>query len=169
MAHVVIVGAGPGGALLAHLLAQRGVEVTLLERQSDFAREFRGEVLMPSGVDALEQAGLASAMASVPRYAPPEFEIFLNRRSVVSAELDPDFFEGRPPIALSQPGLLEVLVCEAAKAPGFRLERGASVKDLVREAGRIVGVRARTRFGQRRALRAGRVFPFGTAEVRLRV
>ena len=39
---VLIVGAGPAGAALAHLLATRGIRVTLLERQSDFAREFRG-------------------------------------------------------------------------------------------------------------------------------
>ncbi len=37
MAHVLIVGAGPAGAGLAHLLAHRGIQVTLLERQSDFA------------------------------------------------------------------------------------------------------------------------------------
>jgi len=149
MAHVLIVGAGPGGALLAYLLARRGVEITLLERQSDFAREFRGEVLMPSGIDALEQAGLAAAMASVPCYAPLGIEIFLNRRSVLSADLDNDFFGGRPPLALSQTGLLEMLVGEAAKEPRFRLERGSSVKDLLREQGRIVGVRVRGQAGER--------------------
>ena len=57
---VVVIGAGPAGAALAWLLADRGVPVTLVERQRDFAREFRGEVLMPSGVDALEQMGLGA-------------------------------------------------------------------------------------------------------------
>ena len=60
MAHVVIVGAGPGGAALAYLLARRGVEVTLVERQADFDREFRGEGLQPSGIDAFDQMGLSS-------------------------------------------------------------------------------------------------------------
>ncbi len=44
---VAIVGAGPAGAALAYLLARRGIGVALIERQSDFAREFRGEGLMP--------------------------------------------------------------------------------------------------------------------------
>ena len=66
MAHVLIVGAGPAGASLAHLLAHRGVDVTLLERRRDFEREFRGEVLMPSGVEALEQMGLAQPLTAVP-------------------------------------------------------------------------------------------------------
>src|SRR5205807_8004836 len=43
VAHVVIAGAGPAGASLAYLLARRGLGVPLLERQTDFAREFRGE------------------------------------------------------------------------------------------------------------------------------
>ena len=63
MPHVIVVGAGPAGASLAFVLADRGVEVTLLERQRDFAREFRGEVLLPSGLEALEQLGLGAALA----------------------------------------------------------------------------------------------------------
>jgi len=43
MACLAFVGAGPAGAALAYLLARRGIDVTLLERQTDFAREFRGE------------------------------------------------------------------------------------------------------------------------------
>ena len=58
----IVVGAGPAGALLAYMLARRGVPVTLLERQTDFSREFRGEVLMPSGIAAMHEAGLRPAV-----------------------------------------------------------------------------------------------------------
>ena len=64
---VLIVGAGPAGAALAQLLATRGIEVLLLERQSDFAREFRGEVLMPSGIEAFGQMGLGEAFDALPQ------------------------------------------------------------------------------------------------------
>src|SRR6266852_801299 len=37
-----IVGGGPGGAVLALLLARQGVPVTLLEAHKDFDRDFRG-------------------------------------------------------------------------------------------------------------------------------
>ena len=40
---------------LAHFLATRNVRVTLLEIQTDFAREFRGEALLPSGIEVLDQ------------------------------------------------------------------------------------------------------------------
>ena len=63
---VILVGAGPAGAALAYLLARRGVEVVLLERQTDFAREFRGEVLLPGGLEALDQMGLAGELDAVP-------------------------------------------------------------------------------------------------------
>src|SRR5262249_32914952 len=67
MGHGVVVGAGPAGAALAYVLARRGIEVTLLERHTDFAREFRGEALMPSGVDAITQMGLGAALDALPQ------------------------------------------------------------------------------------------------------
>ena len=38
-----IAGSGPAGAMLALLLARRGVPVTLLEMHHDFDREFRDD------------------------------------------------------------------------------------------------------------------------------
>jgi 2-polyprenyl-6-methoxyphenol hydroxylase-like FAD-dependent oxidoreductase len=55
---VVIVGAGPAGAALAFLLAARSITTTLIERQDDFAREFRGELIMPSGLRVLDMLGV---------------------------------------------------------------------------------------------------------------
>ncbi|MGI9589772.1 MAG: FAD-dependent monooxygenase [Myxococcota bacterium] len=144
----IVVGAGPAGAALAHVLASRGVEVLLLERQLDFAREFRGEVLMPSGVHALEQIGLPG-WRGLPQSCPTSVELFANGRSFLREELDLAFFDGRPPIAVSQPALLEHVVADAARYPGFRFERGATVRDLLREGDRVVGVLARTGEGER--------------------
>ncbi|MHC4992530.1 MAG: FAD-dependent oxidoreductase [Planctomycetota bacterium] len=148
MPHVLIVGAGPAGASLAHLLAHRGIRVTLLERQRDFAREFRGEVLMPSGIEALEQMGLGQPLAAVPSCAQRSLAAYLNGRPVFSGELDAESFRGHLPRAVSQPGLLEMLVAEAGKSPHFHLERGAAVRDLLVEGDRVVGVRAQTEGGE---------------------
>ena len=63
---VIVVGAGPAGATLGYLLASRGVSVTLLERYRDFAREFRGEVLLPSGLEALQEMGLGDVVHPAP-------------------------------------------------------------------------------------------------------
>ncbi len=148
MAHVIVVGAGPAGAGLAYLLATRGVEVTLVERQSDFSREFRGEVLMPGGIAALDEMGVGVALESVPSYSPDSIEVFFNRRPVFDVRVEDGVFDGASPAAISQPGLLEMLVAEASRSPGFRLLRGASVKDLLREDERVVGLRLRRSEGE---------------------
>lgn len=138
MSHVAIVGAGPAGASLAYLLARRGIAVTLVERRRDFSREFRGEVLMPSGVQALEQMGLKDQLAQLPAYTQHSGEVYMNGRRLFDVDLDA--VEVRF-VAVSQPALLELLVAEAAGSPSFRLVRGASVRELIRDGGRVAGVR----------------------------
>src|SRR5215469_8884244 len=106
MAHAIVVGAGPAGASLAFLLADRGIEVTLLERQRDFAREFRGEVLLPGGIDALAQMGFAGSLAQVPQMRPDSVVLFFNRKRIFELALEPALLSGPLPLAVSQSGLL---------------------------------------------------------------
>ncbi|HUE29876.1 MAG TPA: FAD-dependent monooxygenase [Verrucomicrobiae bacterium] len=147
MAHVAIAGAGPAGAALAYLLARRGLGVTLLERQTDFAREFRGEGLMPSGVEALGAMGLGAALDALPQTRIETLDIFRGTRRVLRVR--PQDLGAPGPRMVSQPALLEMLVGEAGRFAGFRLERGVTVRDLVREGERVVGVRIDTPGGSR--------------------
>ena len=62
----VIAGAGPGGSMLALLLARRGVPVTLLEMHKDFDREFRGDTVHPSTLEILDQLGMAEKVHKIP-------------------------------------------------------------------------------------------------------
>lgn len=139
--HVVVVGAGPAGAALAFLLARRGVRVTLVERQTDFAREFRGEVLMPSGIDAFQQMGLGKAFEALPRARPQKADFHINGRFVQRFEF-PDVLDVAPQM-VSQPHMLEMLVEECAAFDGFRFVRGGTVAELLAEGSRTVGVRLR--------------------------
>jgi 2-polyprenyl-6-methoxyphenol hydroxylase-like FAD-dependent oxidoreductase len=140
--HVIVVGAGPAGALLAYLLARRGLGVTLVERARDFAREFRGEVLMPGGLEGLDQAGLWEQVEAVPHVLLRAVEVYVNGVRRVRQELRVEDFGRHHPRWMSQPGLLEVLVAQAARFPGFRLLRGATVRALLESGGRVRGVRA---------------------------
>ena len=141
MSHVVIVGAGPAGASLAYLLASRDIPVTLLERRRDFAREFRGEVLMPSGITAIEQMGLGAQLAALPCHSQQEISVFMNGQPLFRETLDAGADDDLRFLAVSQPALLEMLVEESSKYECFQFIRGASVKELMQEAGRISGVR----------------------------
>jgi 2-polyprenyl-6-methoxyphenol hydroxylase-like FAD-dependent oxidoreductase len=149
MAHVIVVGAGPAGAALAFLLARRGLAVTLVERHTDFAREFRGELLLPGGLEALEQMGLCGALEGVPHVSFEALELFVNARRRARVTLDPDVFGRLGPRWMSQPALLEMLCAQAARFPGFRLERGATARGLIDRDGRTVGVRVLDASGER--------------------
>ncbi len=134
---VAIVGAGPAGAALALLLARRGVSVVLAERHTDFAREFRGEGLLPGGVDALEQIGLGAALAALPQSRVDRIQLFQERRLVLTLDIPAAIGVAAGPRFVSQPALLEMLVAEAGRHPSFRFERGFTVRDLLREGPRV--------------------------------
>ena len=149
MSHVIVVGAGPGGAVLSLLLARAGVRITLLERHTDFSREFRGEVLMPSGLEPFEQMGLWGEFDALPHVPIAQVRIFVGGRFIQRVEMTPEHFGRFAPRWVSQPPLLEMLVAEAGRLPNFTLERGASVRHLLAEQGRTSGVGILTPAGER--------------------
>src|SRR5215210_4418146 len=57
-----IVGGGPGGAVLALVLARQGIPVMLLEAHDDFDRDFRGDTIHPSVVEIMDDLGLAERL-----------------------------------------------------------------------------------------------------------
>ena len=149
-APVVIVGAGPAGATLAYVLAARGVAVTLVERQQDFAREFRGEALMPSGVEALTECGLGGLLEEVPHASPDSIAIYRDGKLVLKANTADVLPGGLRPLIVSQPHLLEGIVARASAHAQFSFLRGAAVRDVLRDAsGRVCGLRADTEQGSR--------------------
>jgi flavin-dependent dehydrogenase len=58
---IVIIGAGPAGALAAALLCRQGLQVLVLEREQ-FPRFSIGESLLPQSMEYLEQAGMLGAV-----------------------------------------------------------------------------------------------------------
>jgi 2-polyprenyl-6-methoxyphenol hydroxylase-like FAD-dependent oxidoreductase len=139
LSRVVIVGAGPAGAALAYLLARRNIGVTLLERQTDFAREFRGEALMPSGVDAFAQMGLSAQLAALPQTQLSAVDLYRGATRLGRFEFAAGFGDIGPHV-VSQPAMLEMLVGEASRYSNFGLSRGVTVRDLILYDGRITGV-----------------------------
>jgi len=61
MADVLIIGAGPAGAMAGALLARRGYEVLVLERQK-FPRFSIGESLLANSMHFIEEAGMLEAV-----------------------------------------------------------------------------------------------------------
>ena len=146
---VVISGASLAGSAAAILLARRGVRVALLERRSDpeAYKVLCTHSITANAYPVLDELGLVPALEKAgavrnaarwytrwgwiePRAAPagPELPYAYNiRRST----LDP------------------LIRSHAAETPGVDLLLGHQVTGLVREAGRIVGVRASAPQGER--------------------
>jgi 2-polyprenyl-6-methoxyphenol hydroxylase-like FAD-dependent oxidoreductase len=139
MMQVVIVGAGPTGAALALLLVKRGIAVTLVEAAKDAYRVFRGEGLMPSGLDAIAQMGLSTMLESVPHRQIDAWEFVVGDRQLF--RVDEPMGSNRPCTLVSQPPLLETLISEAKLHPEFEFIPGVPVKDLLYSDDRIAGVK----------------------------
>ncbi|MFM7426715.1 MAG: FAD-dependent monooxygenase [Elainella sp.] len=140
---VVIVGAGPTGATLAYLLAMRGIEVILIEA-ARFERLFRGEGLMPGGLQALEQMGLLDLLSSLPTQQIQAWEFVVNGQTVVRA-VEPESLGVFRPTIISQPAFLEAVLHQAQTYPNLRFVRG-QVQELIWEAddNRVAGVVVRS-------------------------
>lgn len=138
MPRVAIVGAGPTGASLALMLARRGISVTLIEAARDFQRQFRGEALMPSGLNALHQMGLDPLLETIPHRPLSAWEFWLSDRRLFRA--DEPMGATRPCTLVSQPPLLATLVQAAQAKPGFEWISGTAVKDLLWNEHRVAGV-----------------------------
>ena len=139
MTQVVIVGSGPTGAALALLLVKRGIAVTLVEAAKDAYRVFRGEALMPSGLDAIAQMGLSTMLEGVPHRQIDAWEFIVGDRQLF--RVDEPMGSNRPCTLVSQPPLLETLISEAQLHPEFEFISGVPVKDLLYSNDRIAGVK----------------------------
>ncbi len=147
---VLVVGAGPAGATAALLLARYGVDVTLIERETSFERVFRGEGLMPLGMDALFQIGLGEVLGSVPQRIVRSWNIWIDGEEVFVVPEPVEKLGERAMRVVSQPALLESIVEEAGRYPSFAFERGVRLRDLIREEnGRVVGTKLETDTGPR--------------------
>jgi 2-polyprenyl-6-methoxyphenol hydroxylase-like FAD-dependent oxidoreductase len=140
MTQIVIIGAGPTGLSLAMLLAQRGIAVKLIEASRSFRRIFRGEALMPSGLDAIEQMGLSDVVAKIPHRAIDAWEFYIENRPIFRVD-EPMELGGKPCTLVSQPALLEAMLEKASAYENFEFISGTAVRDLLWQNERVAGVR----------------------------
>lgn len=137
---VVVVGSGPGGTTLAFLLARSGVDVTLLERQRDLDRSFRGFLFQPQVLRTFDQMGVLESVLDLDHHTvhTPSVEIYDKTIPVINlSTFDEQYDYG---ISMEQPALLRRLIDHADEYDEFEYQDATTVQDLIVENGRIVGV-----------------------------
>ncbi|MFE0024867.1 FAD-dependent oxidoreductase [Amycolatopsis sp. NPDC059021] len=152
-----VAGGGPAGVMLGLLLARAGVDVVVLEKHRDFLRDFRGDTVHPSTLRLLDELGLGERFARLPRGILEQMHLRLGGAEIAEVTVA-DFrrIPGRHKhIAMVPQADLLGLLAEAGRAePAFDLRMGCSVVDLLREGGRVTGVRYRDQDGELHELHA---------------
>ncbi|MHB1305972.1 MAG: NAD(P)/FAD-dependent oxidoreductase [Limisphaerales bacterium] len=152
---VLVIGGGPAGAASAAILAEHGHRVLVIEREK-FPRYHVGESLIPFTFQPLERLGLVPRMKE---------SAFVKKYSVqfVSASgkaSQPFYFFNRydrDTVAQTWQVLrseFDEMVLNHARDRGATVLEETAVKELLRENGRVTGVRTQNRAGEVREFRA---------------
>ena len=139
-----VVGGGPAGVMLGYLLARQGVRVTVLEKHQDFNRDFRGDTVHPSTLEVMYELGLLEDFLKVPHQQLTSVSGVLGDFHFKAADFSSLPTHCKFVALMPQWDFLDFLSGKAKQFPGFDLRMQHQAVDLIREAGRIVGVRVQT-------------------------
>jgi 2-polyprenyl-6-methoxyphenol hydroxylase-like FAD-dependent oxidoreductase len=144
-----IAGGGPAGMMLGYLLARRGVDVVVLEKHGDFLRDFRGDTVHPSTLDALETLGLLDDFLEIGGDSLERIAIRVGGEDFAGPDFRFITAHNKRIVLMPQWDLLRFLAERAKGFPSFHLMMNAECTDLERDAWRITGVRVKTPDGER--------------------
>jgi flavin-dependent dehydrogenase len=144
---VIVMGGGPAGSSAAALLAAQGHRVLVLEREK-FPRYHIGESLLPFTFHPLQRLGLIDKLrgsAFVKKYS-VQFVSPSGRAS------QPFYFNTRYEEQVAQTWQVlrsefDLLLLNNAREKGALVCEQTAVKELIKENGRVVGVRAQANAG----------------------
>ena len=150
----IVIGAGPAGSAASALMAEQGLRVLVLEREK-FPRYHIGESLLPFTCFPLKRLGLFDRMRQ------SEFvkKFSVQFVSPSGSASQPFYFGTRYEAAVAQTWQVlrsefDQLLMENARSKGAEILEETTVKELIQEDGRTVGVRAQTKGDELRELRA---------------
>jgi len=150
----IVIGGGPAGSAAGAILAGHGLRALVLEREK-FPRYHIGESLLPFTSHPLKRLGLLDKMQQsdfVKKYSVQ----FVSPSGKAS---QPFYFSTRyePEVAQTWQVLrseFDVMVMDNARGKGAEIRQETAVTELIREQGRIAGVRAQTKGGSTQEFRA---------------
>lgn len=141
----LVVGGGPAGLVLGLLMARAGVETTVLEKHADFLRDFRGDTVHASTLTLLDELGLGERFAALPQRRLESVQVQLDQGITRVGDMRRLPGAHQHIALVPQWDFLDLIADAAAEEPSFTLRRNAEVVGLLRDGGRVAGVRWRDR------------------------
>lgn len=127
--------------MLGYMLARAGIEVHVLEKWPDFFRDFRGDTIHPSTMEILHELGLLQDFLKLPHNKTHKMTGYFAGSPYTIADIT-RLNVRVPYIAfLPQWDFLNFLANASRHFPSFHLHMETDAVDLVRENGRVVGVK----------------------------
>ena len=142
-----IAGGGPAGMMLGYLMARAGVKTVVLEKHADFLRDFRGDTVHPSTLQAMVDLGLIDAFLKRPHSELHQIGVEIDGETVEVVNFDHLPVDCRFVAFMPQWEFLNFLAEEGRKLPALTVMMQAEAMALVEEAGRCVGVRGHSTDG----------------------
>lgn len=140
-ADVCIVGGGPAGTLLGHLLAKNGVSTIIIERSAGVNRQFRGEHINGETEALLREHQLFEKIEDLGILKMKKVEYFSGKNLV--NRITPGVHEDHVGIHVPQAHLLTAIIEESKGNDNFQLLFNTMVKELIQnEHGFYTGVKA---------------------------
>jgi 2-polyprenyl-6-methoxyphenol hydroxylase-like FAD-dependent oxidoreductase len=145
---VAIAGGGPAGIMLGYLLARAGIDCVVLEMWPDFFRDFRGDTIHPSTMEVLAELGLLEEFLRLPHSEMTRMTMHAGGKAITLADLSHVPARKKFIAFIPQWDFLNFLSGKAKAFAGFHLLMETKALDLLREGGRVAGLRAQGKEGE---------------------
>jgi len=140
-----IAGGGPAGMMLGLLLARAGVSVVVLEKHTDFLRDFRGDTIHPSTLELMYELGVLADFLKLPHQQVRELRGQIGEATIPIADFTALASHSRFLALMPQWDFLDFLARQAAAYPTFELRMESEVTGLIEQGERIAGVEVSVR------------------------
>lgn len=137
-----IVGGGPAGMMLGFLLARAGVKAVVLEKHSDFLRDFRGDTIHPSTLELMHELGLLDEFLALPHTRVDRISGQIGDTVITIADFRHLPTRCKFVALMPQWDFLDFLAGRGGRYPGFDLRMQTEATGLIEQDGRIAGLRA---------------------------
>jgi 2-polyprenyl-6-methoxyphenol hydroxylase-like FAD-dependent oxidoreductase len=133
--------------MLGYLLGRAGVTTVVLERHADFLRDFRGDTVHPSTLQAMVDLGLDEEFLTCPHSELRWIGAEIDGKVLTIVEFDHLPVDHRFVAFMPQWDFLNFLAAKGKSLPSLRVMMQTTATKLIEENGRVAGVHATTLTG----------------------